>query len=80
MHELIPVDDNITHVVCPECGGEGRCEYERAVVDYMRGGDLEGYINECEKCEGSGEVELDPERDCVVDEYGNLFWKDEPRF
>ena len=50
MHELIPVDDNITHVVCPECGGEGRCEYERAVVDYMRGGDLEGYIDECEKC------------------------------
>ena len=46
----------------------------------MRGGDLEGYIDECEKCEGSGEVELDPERDCIVDEYGNLFWKDEPRF
>ena len=67
-------------VSCPECGGEGTCEYERPVVDHMNGGYLEGYMDECDKCEGSGEVELDPERDCVVDEYGNLFWKDEPRF
>ncbi len=80
MHELVPVDDNITHVPCPECGGEGTCEYERAVVDYMDGGYLESYIDQCQKCEGSGEVEIDPERDCVVDDYGNLFWKDEPRF
>ena len=53
MSNLVPVDNDITHIPCPLCGGEGRG--------------------------GFGEVELDPDRDCVVDEYGNLYWKDEPR-
>jgi len=80
MSGKVPVDDNLTHIPCPECGGEGHCEYERAIVDYNRGGYLEAYYADCEECRGSGEIELDPERDCIVDEYGNLYWKDEPKF
>ena len=26
-------------VECPECGGEGRVEYEFEVIDHIRGGD-----------------------------------------
>tara|TARA_R100001510_G_C7455520_1_gene78430 strand:- start:255 stop:425 length:171 start_codon:yes stop_codon:yes gene_type:complete len=44
---------------CPECGGEGECEYEVAVSAPMAwtGGWLEGRIMECQLCEGSGEVD-----------------------
>lgn len=44
---------------CPECGGEGECEYEVAVSAPMawNGGWLEGRIMECQLCEGSGEVD-----------------------
>ena len=80
MSNLVPVDNDVTHIPCPQCGGEGRVEYERPVVDYERGGYLEGYYDECDECGGFGEVEFVPERVCVVDEYGNLYWKDEPRF
>lgn len=45
--------------VCPECGGEGRIEYERAVVDWDNGGYLEGYLDDCFRCDGSGEVQID---------------------
>ena len=55
-------------------------EYERSIVDHERGGYLEGYYDDCEECGGFGEVEIDPDRDCIVDEYGNLYWKDEPKF
>lgn len=44
---------------CPECGGEGRLEYERGVVDWEHGGYLEGYMDDCFKCDGSGEVKID---------------------
>ena len=44
---------------CPECGGEGRLEYERAVVDWEHGGYLEGYMDECFRCDGYGEVKID---------------------
>ena len=80
MSARVPVTDDLTHIQSPECGGEGRCEYERAIVDYERGGYLVGYYDDCEECRGSGEVELDIERDCIVDEYGMLYWKDEPKF
>lgn len=52
-------------IECPECGGEGRCEYEVAVPDPMawRGGELQGRIMECQMCEGSGEVEIEDEDD-----------------
>lgn len=44
---------------CPECGGEGQCEYEVAVPAPMdwRGGWLEDRLMECELCGGSGEIE-----------------------
>ena len=48
MSNLVPVDNDVTHIPCPQCGGEGRVEYERPVVDYERGGYLEGYYDECE--------------------------------
>ena len=44
---------------CNECGGEGHVEYERSVVDWGSGGYLEGYMDDCEKCEGTGEVRDD---------------------
>ena len=44
---------------CPECGGEGQCEYEVAVPAPMawRGGWLEDQFMECELCGGVGEIE-----------------------
>lgn len=44
---------------CPECFGEGRLEYEKAVVDWEHGGYLTGYMDDCFRCEGSGEVKVD---------------------
>ena len=44
------------YVLCPECGGEGECEYERAVVDWNDGGYLEGYTDTCDTCEGEGYI------------------------
>lgn len=46
-------------VLCPECGGEGELEYERAVVDWNNGGYLEGYMDTCDCCDGEGYVEGD---------------------
>ena len=44
---------------CPECGGEGQCEYEVPVPAPMswRGGWVEDRLMECELCGGSGEIE-----------------------
>lgn len=44
---------------CPECGGEGECEYEVPAPDPMawRGGELVGRVMTCEKCDGTGEIE-----------------------
>ena len=44
------------YVLCPECGGEGECEYERPVVDWNNGGYLEGYMDTCDTCEGEGYI------------------------
>lgn len=51
----------MAYIVCPECNGDGRCEYEVAVPDPMawRGGELRGVMMDCELCGGSGEVEND---------------------
>lgn len=46
-------------VECDECGGEGRAEYEEAVVDYNHGGYLKGVMRDCEKCGGYGELEIE---------------------
>jgi hypothetical protein len=43
-------------VECPECGGEGRCEYEFQVIDHIRGGEIVGLVRECRMCEGSGVI------------------------
>jgi len=48
---------------CPECDGEGRREYTRAVIDYVNGGYLEGYMDTCEECGGYGEVEADEDEE-----------------
>ena len=57
-----------------------RVEYERAVIDYQNGGYLQGYMDDCETCEGCGEIEIDYEKHCIVDEMGNLYWKPDERF
>lgn len=44
---------------CPECGGEGRCEYEEAVVDWDHGGYLKGVVKTCQRCDGHGVIEID---------------------
>jgi Ribonuclease G/E len=49
------------YILCPECGGEGELEYERAVVDWNHGGYLEGYMDTCNHCDGEGYVESDDE-------------------
>ena len=50
-------------IECPECGGTGRCEYERHVVDYERGGYIDGYFDDCDECGGTGEIKVDIEQD-----------------
>ena len=49
----------LMEVDCPECGGEGRCEYEEAVVDWDHGGYLKGVVKTCERCDGYGAIEVD---------------------
>ena len=48
---------------CPECGGEGRCEYEREVPMSNSNpyGYLEDYWAECDNCQGTGQIEADEE-------------------
>jgi DnaJ-class molecular chaperone len=42
---------------CPQCNGEGVCEYEIEVVDHYHGGYLDTEVAECDLCNGSGEVD-----------------------
>jgi DnaJ-class molecular chaperone len=44
---------------CPECGGEGRCEYEYARPGSFDNpeGSYEAYWADCENCGGRGEIE-----------------------
>lgn len=50
---------------CPECDGEGRCEYERAVPMSNSNpyGYLEGYWANCDNCGGTGIIEADLDDD-----------------
>jgi DnaJ-class molecular chaperone len=52
-------NDDDQWVTCPDCGGEGEYEVEIAVVDHANGGYLAGVMQECETCNGFGEVESD---------------------
>ena len=49
----------MAEIICDECGGVGQAEYEVSVVDYQAGGYLTDKLMECEKCQGSGEIEVD---------------------
>lgn len=44
------------YIKCPECGGDGVCEYEQPVIDWNDGGYLEGYTDTCDTCEGEGYI------------------------
>ena len=46
-------------VDCPECDGQGRCEYEEAVIDWDHGGYLKGVVKTCQKCFGIGVIEAE---------------------
>ena len=50
-------------IPCPECDGEGRCEYEHEVPMSNSNpyGYLEAYWADCENCHGSGEIEREDE-------------------
>lgn len=50
-------------VECPECGGDGRCEYDKPVVDWVRGGFIDTVVDECETCHGFGKIEIEDEDD-----------------
>ena len=44
---------------CSHCEGQGECEVEKAVPDYIRGGDITTGYGQCPVCEGKGYVEAD---------------------
>jgi len=50
------IENHVERCHCWECGGYGKKEYEQAVPDPIRGGDLVGVMGECDGCEGNGEL------------------------
>mgnify|MGYP007073331746 CR=1 FL=1 len=50
-------------VTCKECCGDGEVEYDHYVVDWDRGGYIDGRIETCEVCGGDGYVEADIEEE-----------------
>ena len=50
------IENHVERCHCWECGGYGKKEYEQAVPDPIRGGDLVGVFEECDGCEGVGEL------------------------
>lgn len=51
-------------IECPECQGQGDVCYEVGRPDYIHGGELVEMWAECEKCFGSGEIEVEIEDLC----------------
>jgi len=49
-------ENHVERCHCWECGGYGKKEYTEAVPDPIRGGDLVGVIDECDGCDGDGEL------------------------
>ena len=41
---------------CWQCGGYGKVEGEKAVLDPIRGGEIVGTVYYCTECHGGGEV------------------------
>lgn len=58
---VVGLQEQPTYINCPECDGEGRCEYEREVPMSNSNpyGYLEDYWADCENCNGAGRVERD---------------------
>tara|TARA_R100001509_G_scaffold153194_1_gene113905 strand:- start:679 stop:1008 length:330 start_codon:yes stop_codon:yes gene_type:complete len=50
------MENHIESCHCWECGGYGKKEYTEAAPDPIRGGDLVGVVEECDSCEGVGEL------------------------
>lgn len=50
-------------VTCPTCDGDGCMEYEKAVVDWERGGYLVGQVEPCHECNGNGVILVEREED-----------------
>lgn len=50
-------------IECPECGGEGCCEYDKPVVDWNNGGYIDTEVATCEMCDGCGEITIEEDED-----------------
>ena len=50
------MENHVERCHCWECGGYGKKEYTEAVPDPIRGGALVGVIDECDGCNGDGEM------------------------
>ena len=50
------IENHVERCHCWECGGYGKKEYEQAVPDPIRGGDLVGVFEECDGCDGDGSL------------------------
>ena len=50
------IENHVERCHCWECGGYGKKEYTEAVPDPIRGGDLVGVFDECDGCDGDGEL------------------------
>lgn len=46
-------------IPCPDCDGEGECEYDEEVADYVNGGYVKAVWDTCETCLGTGEIEIE---------------------
>lgn len=55
--------EQTVHALCPECGGEGRIEYEKPCYQSFSDpvGGIEIYEDDCEECGGTGWVEQEDE-------------------
>ena len=49
-------ENHVERCPCWECGGYGKKEYTEAAPDPIRGGDLVGVVDECDGCDGDGEL------------------------
>ena len=47
---------NVERCCCWVCGGSGEVEYEEAIPDPIRGGDIVGVMGDCQECDAGGEM------------------------
>jgi hypothetical protein len=48
---------------CHECGGTGRLEYDKPVIDWDGGGYIDSEWGDCYVCNGYGEVEIEEDEE-----------------